>query len=237
MRRVLGIIPARAGSKRLPNKNLRVLGDKPLVVWAIDAALAAKKLTHVVVSSDSPEILRIAEQRGALPLQRPAELSSDTSPAIDYVTHAVTSLHGPLRGELTYDAVVIVQPTSPFTHSDDIDGTIQLLTQSGADSAVSVVKLEHGLHPAKLKTMVGDRLLPYCEDEGDRFATHELPEIFVRNGSVYATRLATIQAGRVIGNDCRGYVMPRERSVDINDHMDLIFARFLLSQQNSENNH
>ena len=96
---------------------------------------------------------------------------------------------------------------------------------------MSVMELSHDLHPLKFKTMQGDRLSPYIEAETGRMAAHELPRVYVRNCSVYATRRETIDAGQIIGDDCRGYVMPRERSLDINDSLDFSFAEFLLSQK------
>ena len=83
----------------------------------------------------------------------------------------------------------------------------------------------------KLKVFEGDRLLPFLEDERGRMAAHELPRLFARNGSVYATRRAVLDAGRILGDDCRGHVMPRERSVDVNDELDWAFAEFLAGRK------
>jgi CMP-N,N'-diacetyllegionaminic acid synthase len=163
-----------------------------------------------------------------LPLKRPPEFAADDSPAIDYVRHALAVLEQ--NQERRFDVVVILQATSPFTLPADIDGTIDLLRASGADTAVSVMRVDHAVHPVKLKTMSGDRLLPFLEEERGRMAAADLPEVFVRNCSVYATRRAVIESGRIIGDDCRGYVMPRERSVDINEPLDLELAEFLLSR-------
>jgi CMP-N-acetylneuraminic acid synthetase len=234
--KTLGIIPARGGSKRLPRKNVRLLGGKPLVAWTIEAARSARRLTRLVVSSDDREVLDIAagyEPQLALP--RPAEISADESPAIDYVRHALDVLEG--QGQGPFEAVVIVQPSSPLTLADDIDATIQLLLDSGADTAVSVMQLDHAIHPLKMKILKGDRLLPYLEDERGRMAAHELPAVYVRNCSVYATRRSLIDAGQVIGDDCRAYVMPRERSLDINEELDLKFAEFLLTPRGALTSH
>ena len=96
------------------------------------------------------------------------------------------------------------------------------------------MKLDHAIHPLKLKTLAADgRLLPYLEEERGRMAAHELPPLYVRNGSVYVTRRRVIEAGAIIGDPCVGYVMPRERSIDINDAMDLELANFLLSRRRS----
>ncbi|MBK8480839.1 MAG: acylneuraminate cytidylyltransferase family protein [Proteobacteria bacterium] len=226
--RVLGIIPARAGSKRLPRKNLRLLGGRPLVDWVLGAARAARALDRLIVSSDDEEVLSLAREHDpALPLRRPSELAGDTSPAIDYVQHALRALEA---GGDRFDAVAIIQPSSPFTQAGDIDGTVALLLQSGAASAVSIVELDHAIHPLKLKRLEGDRLLPYLEEERGRMAAHELPRLFVRNCSVYVSRRAVIDGGAILGEDCRGFVMPAERSVDINTGQDLLFAEFLLQR-------
>ncbi len=225
---VLGIIPARGGSKRLPRKNLRPLAGKPLVLWAVEAAAGAKQLARVIVTSDDREVLDLVESDGrALAVNRPAELATDTSPAIDYVRHALTLLED---DDTRYDAVAIVQPSSPLTEPSDIDGTIALLQETGAETAVSVVRVGHDLHPAKLKRMDGSCLLPYYEDERGRMAAHELPDVFVRNCSVYVSRRDVVERGVIIGASCHGYEMPRSRSVDINDELDFAFAEFLCAR-------
>lgn len=227
----LGIIPARAGSKRLPGKNTRPLAGKPLVAWTIEAALAARSLSHLVVSSDDQHVLKTAgDYDAALPLARPVELAADDSPAIDYVRHCLQTLE---HGERRFDIVVILQPTSPFTQADDIDATVEQLLATGADTAVSVMPVDHAVHPVKLKTMQGDRLLPFWEEERGRMSAEQLPKLYVRNCSVYATRRHVVDAGAIIGADCRGYVMPRERSLDINDETDFAFAEFLLSRRDA----
>ncbi len=226
--RMLGIVPARGGSKRIPGKNVALLCGKPLVVWAIEAALAAGSLAEVVVSSDDDEILDLAGRYGdILPLRRPAELSTDTSLAVEYVKHALEARETENR---RFDAVAIVQPSSPLTTGADIDATVAKLADSGADSAVTVVRLDHAIHPFKLKVLDGDRLRPYLEEERGRMATHQLGDLYVRNGSVYATTREIIAGGAIIGPDCRAVVMPRERSIDINDPLDLEFAEFLLAR-------
>jgi CMP-N,N'-diacetyllegionaminic acid synthase len=227
--RVLGIVPARGGSVRVPRKNTRPFGGRPLVEWAIDAALGASSLDRVVVSSDDAEVLALAERLvpgGAM--ARPAELATSTAPAIGYVRHALDVAEGADAGR--FDAVVIVQPTSPFTTGSDIDATVDLLSRSGADSTVTVVRVAHDVHPVKLKTLDGDRVVAYLQEERGRMAESDLTEVYVRNGAVYAATRATIDGGVILGDDCRAVVMPRERSVDINDEFDLEFAEFLLSR-------
>lgn len=225
--RALGIVPARAGSKRLVDKNIREIGGKPLVTWAMEAALGAASLDRVVVSSDDSRVLAMAAERDPrLPLPRPAELASDEAMAIDFVRHALDAMHK--QGESPFDIVAIVQATSPFTMAADIEATVALLARSEAASAVSVVPVDHAVHPLKMKLMGEDgRLEPYLEDERGRMAAHQLPEVFVRNGSVYVSRTTTVADGSIIGDPCLAYVMPRDRSIDINDEVDLAFAEFM----------
>lgn len=230
--KVLGIIPAREGSKRVPGKNMRIIGGKPLTVWIIDAALGSKTVDTVVVSTDSGDVLSLAEKYNDERLsfvERPAEISRNDSPAIDYVRHVLDSL------KESYDVIVILQPSSPFTEPADIDGTVNLLEKSGADTAVSVVRLSHDVNPVKMKVMEGDKLKPFVEEEKGRMEEGTLPDIYVRNCSVYATKIEVIESGRIIGDDCRGYVMPRERSVDINDEFDFLFAEFLSTKLSEVN--
>lgn len=225
--KVLGLVPARAGSKRVVGKNVRPLAGKPLCQWAIEAALGSARVTRWAVSSDDPRVLEIARGYPSVTaIKRPAELASDTAPAIGYVRHALEQL-----APESFDAFCIVQPSSPLTLSSDIDGTVELLETSGAETAVSVVELDHAVHPFKMKVMEGDKLLPFIEEERGRMQSHELPRVFVRNCSVYVSRVGVLDRyGSVIGADQRGFVMPPERSIDINVELDLVIAEVLLSR-------
>lgn len=210
----------------MPRKNVRPLAGRPMVLWAVEAAVGARSLSRVVVSSDDEEVLRLAATVDArLALRRPAEMATDSAPAIEYIRHALQTLEQ--EGEERFDIVVVVQPSSPFTLPEDIDGTVKLLLETGAASAVSVVRVPHDLHPLKFKLMRESRLHPYIEDEAGRFSYHQMPDVYVRNCSVYAALREQIAVGEIIGDDCAGYVMPRERSIDINDELDMEFACFL----------
>lgn len=231
--RTLGIITARGGSKRLPHKNRKFLAGKPLVAWVLSAAIKSQRLSHVVVSSDDEEILRIAKDIAPnSPLRRPPELSTDEAPSIGAVHHALAELES--AGMQRFDTVAVLQPTSPFTLPGDIDDAIDLLEQSGADSVVTVMQVRQ-LHPAKFKVFAdGSRLLPYFEDDRGRMAYQNLTTTYTRNGSLYASRRDVIERGLIIGDDCRGSIMPRERSVDIDDAFDWSFAEFLASRMQDE---
>lgn len=228
---ILGIIPAREGSKRVPQKNFRPFAGTTLTELAIRQALGSKLLTTIVLSSDSEQVLAIGRKYPQITcLQRPAEISGNDATAIEYVQHALSEME---TSPEPFDMVVILQPSSPLRTSEDIDGTIQLLLHNpDADSAVSVVKLDQMVHPLKLKTLEGNELKAFLEDEAGRFAVKDLPEVYVRNGAVYATwRRDLERRPDVIGQKSLAYLMPRERSVDINDWVDFEFGEYLFKKQ------
>jgi CMP-N,N'-diacetyllegionaminic acid synthase len=219
--RTLGLVPARGGSTRVPRKNLAVLGGRTLVRRALETALAAGCFETVALSSDEDEILAEADGLDAVALRRPPEVSSETARARDFVWHAL--------GELgDFDALAIVQCTSPFTAPEDVAGAVALLERTGADSVVTVSVADAAHHPLKMKRLEGDRLLPYLED--DRLTpSHELEQLWVRNGSVYVFRREAAERG-LEADDVRGYEMPPERSFDIDTPEDLRFAEFLVER-------
>ena len=219
--KTLGLVPARGGSTRVPGKNLARLGGRTLVRRALETALAAGCFELVALSSDDDEILAEAAGVDVVALRRPPEISTETSRASEVALHALREL-----GD--FDALAIVQCTSPFTAPEDIRGAVELLEQTGAESVVTVAVADAAYNPLKLKRLVGDRLLPYLED--DRLApSHELETLWVRNGSVYAFRRDVVERG-LEAEDVRGYAMPRERSFDIDTAEDLAFAQFLVEQ-------
>jgi CMP-N,N'-diacetyllegionaminic acid synthase len=229
--RVLGLIPARGGSRRLPRKNLARLEDKTLVRRALETSLASEAFAAVALSSDDPEILAEASGLDAVALiRRPPELATHTARAYDVVVHALRTLES--GGSQPFEAAAVIQCTSPFTAPEDLASAVRMLERTGAASVVSVARVESAVHPLKLKRMEGDRLLPYLED--DRLLpSHELPELWVRNGSVYVTRRDAIDAGDLVAEDVLGFRMPPERSHDIDTPTDLALAELLLARDRS----
>ena len=223
--RVLGLVPARGGSRRVKNKNLAVLEGRTLVRRALETSVAAGCFSTVALSSEDPAILAEADGLPVELVERPPALATDTALTYDVVVHALSAL-----GDDAFEAVAVVQCTSPFTAPEDLAGTVELLERTNADSAVSVTELESGMHPWKLKRLEGDRLLPFLQDD-DMKPSHELPPLWVRNGSIYVSRRSVIDRGRLVSDDVRGYPMPPERSLDIDTERDLEFARFLLEQK------
>jgi CMP-N-acetylneuraminic acid synthetase len=224
--RVLGLVPARGGSSRIPRKNLAVLGGRTLVRRALEGALAASCFDEVVLSSDDDEILAQADGLDVTALRRPPALATATARSYDVVVHALGELDPAAE---RFDALAVVQCTSPFTAPEDLAGAVELLEQSGADSVVSVSRIDAAIHPLKLKVLEGDRLRPYLVE--DHLApSHELPPLWARNGSIYASRRRIIERGELVGGDVRGYEMPAERSYDIDTPQDLAFAQFVLEK-------
>jgi len=230
--RILALVPARGGSQRVLGKNLARLGGRTLVRRALDTALEAGCFETVALSSDVEAILREAEGSGAIAIDRPAELASASSTSLDAVSHALGELE---RESTPYAAVAVIQATSPFTAPKDLAGAVDLLEQTGAESVVSVARVEAALHPLKLKTLDSEgRLLPYLADDA-LAPSHTLPPLWVRNGSVYLSRREVIERGLLLSEtDTRGFEMPAERSFDIDTPRDLAFARFLFDQPSAE---
>ncbi|MGI8660840.1 MAG: cytidylyltransferase domain-containing protein [Thermoleophilaceae bacterium] len=225
---VLGLVPARKGSRRLPGKNLALLGGRTLVRRALETALSADRLTAVALSSDDPAAIAEAEGLlGVIVVRRPAELASNISPSLAVVEHARHEIER--RLDTRFDAVALLQCTSPFTAPKDIDAAIELMQHSGAGSVLTVAEADMAYHPTKLRRLDGDRLMPFS-GTGELVPSHQLEPLWVNNGSVYLSRAATIDAGSLLSADVRGLAMPRRRSHDIDTTEDLEYARFLLER-------
>ncbi len=224
--RALAVVPARGGSRRVPRKNLAELGGETLVRHALKTAVAAGCFDTVALSTEDAEIAAEADGLDVVLLDRPPELATDDALAYDVVRHALDML----ERDAGFDVVAVVQATSPFTSPTDVEGAVAMLARTGAASVVSVVKVEAGLHPLKLKLLEGDRLVPYLAEDG-LAPSQLLPELWMRNGSVYVSRRDVLNTGRLIDErDVRAFVMPAERSLDIDTPRDLAFARFLHKQ-------
>ena len=224
--KVLGVIPARGGSKGVPKKNVKLLGGKPLIAYSIEAARAAKLLTRVIVSTDDEEIAEVSRRWGAdAPFLRPAELATDAAKAVPVIQHALEEMEG--RDDQVYDAVMMLQPTTPFRTGADIDRAIEILEKTGADSVISVVDVE-GHHPARMKYPEDGRLIDpdFCEAYENQ-PRQELRPMYLRNGMIYLTRREVMRSGSFKGSDCRALIVETHRSVNIDTPLDFELAEFL----------
>jgi len=218
--RVLGLIPARGGSKGVPRKNIRPLAGRPLLCYTADAALSARTLTRVIVSTDDGEIAHVAIACGLdVPFVRPDELARDDTPTLPVVQHALRAVEAT---DGAYDAVCLLQPTNPLRTADDIDGCVGLLQETGADSAVTVLPIpaEHNPHWAYFRTAEGE--LHLSTGEAQPIARRqELPAAYHREGSVYVTRRAVLLTGNSLyGQRVVGYELDGARSVNIDTMTD-----------------
>ncbi|MBF0103986.1 MAG: acylneuraminate cytidylyltransferase family protein [Deltaproteobacteria bacterium] len=227
MSKIIGVIHARGGSKRIPLKNIKELNGQPLISYTIKAALASKYLERVIVSTDHPEIKRISLACGAeVPFDRPAAISEDV--ASELVTqHAVNFIED--KEKSTLDIVVTLQPTSPFSTGADIDKTIDLLIKNpNLNSAISVKEIVE--RPEWMFYKEGDAITSYAGTifSGDVGVSQTLPKLYVPNGAVYATRRSALFGeNALICKKCGGHVMSREQSVDIDVPLDFVFAEFV----------
>ena len=232
---VLGIIPARGGSKGIRKKNIYKLCGEPLINYTIEAAKSSRFLTRTIVSTDSEEIAEIARAAGAeVPFLRPAKLASDKSPTIDTIMHSLNWLKENKNEQ--YDYVMVLQPTSPLRTSIDIDESIKKAQETGADSIMSMVELSD-MSLKKLKKIQEDQIFPLLEEEGKSPAPRTShTATYTRNAAIYLTKASVILKGDVFGNVSRPYIMPFERSVDINDMKDMALSEFFLKKMKDGNN-
>ena len=214
-KKILAIIPARGGSKGVPRKNIKMLAGKPLIAWSIEEAKKSKYIDMCVVSTEDEEIKAVAETWGGnVPFIRPMELAQDDTPGIDPVLHAIKMTPG-------YDFVVLLQVTSPLRTVEDIDGAIAYCLDNGCESCVGVTEAEHS--PYWMYQMDEQKhLQPILKIEKEKsYQRQKLPKVYQLNGAVYIANVDFVQRQRgFIGEDTLGYVMPQERSYDIDSMLD-----------------
>ena len=217
--RVLGLVPARGGSKGIPRKNIRTLAGRPLLEYTASAALAARTLSKVVLSTDDDAIAEAGLAAGlAVPFRRPAELAEDATPTLPVVQHALRWL---ARHGEEFDAVCLLQPTSPFRRSATIDACVELLDASGADSVISVspVPADHNPHWVYFRSPEGWMRLATGE-AAPMPRRQDLPPAYCRDGAVYVTRTAIALAGSLYGERVSGFLTREEDTVNLDEMGD-----------------
>ncbi|MDA1091486.1 MAG: acylneuraminate cytidylyltransferase family protein [Proteobacteria bacterium] len=221
--KILAVITARGGSKGLPGKNISDVGGKPLIAWTIEAAQGSNLIDRTVLSSDDDAIIAAAKSFGCeAPFVRPAELAADASPSADALIHALDQMAE------TYDYLVLLQPTSPLRVTEDIDGAIEKCHVAGASACVT------GCEPAKSPYWMfhlgdGDAMTPVIESESPITRRQDLPKVFAPNGAVFVTQVPWFRDNRTFyGPGTVAYAMPQERSIDIDNALDLTIVRTLL---------
>lgn len=221
--KILGIIPARGGSKGVPGKNIRLLGDNPLLAYSVYAAQHADFLEKTILSSDDMEIHSVAEKYGIeIPFIRPESLATDTASSIDVVKHAVEYLEN--QGEY-YDAICLLQPTSPFREKGFIDKAIQKFIMEDADALVSVLPVPHEFNPHWVFEPDEKGVLRIATGEKEIIKRRqELPQAFYRDGSIYITKVSVIKQGSFYGEKLSYIESDSDFYVNIDTPQDWIKA-------------
>jgi CMP-N-acetylneuraminic acid synthetase len=247
--RALGVIPARGGSRGIPQKNLRRIAGRPLLGYTADAARGSRRLERTILSTDDAAIAEVGRTLGIeVPFMRPSGLAEDTTPMLPVLQHAVREMAH--RG-FAADVVVLLQPTSPLRRAEHIDAAVDLLERTGADTVVTVVEVPHQFTPASVFRVDGDRVRPVSvrPPEGG-LHEHSLPEgavhgsgqpvlrrqdkpvLYARNGpAVLAVRVAQLERGAFYSGDTRALIMSSEDSLDIDSPWDLDLLEFILSRR------
>ncbi len=227
---ILAIITARGGSKGVPRKNIRQVYGKPLIAYSIEVALEIRnRLYRIIVSTDDAEIAEISRQYGAeVPFMRPPELAEDKTPTLPVLQHAVRFVEE--QDKVHVDWVLLLQPTSPLRTKEDILAALQLAQPGDCDSVISVV--QSPIHPLFMKRIENGQLLPFSdvlvEMEGTRRQETQ-PPAYIRNGAIYLTRRDVLmERNSIWGRFIRPYVMPPERSVNVDSELDLKLAELML---------
>ena len=230
MKNILAVIPARGGSKGIPRKNIVKINDRPLIDYTIQAALQVSRINHVVVSTEDKEISTISKELGAqVPFIRSDHLATNQMQSAPVIIDTLNQMER--LKSIKYDAVLMLQPTSPLRTSKHIDEALDLFFSQECDSVVSVVSVG-GTHPFRMKRLVGNQLVNYI-DQGfwDMRPRQALPPAYIRNGSIYLIkRDVLIKEEQLIGKKCLGMVMSDEESINIDSPLDLKLAELLLGQ-------
>jgi CMP-N-acetylneuraminic acid synthetase len=217
----IAVIPARGGSKRVPRKNLRLLAGLPLVAYSIKAALAAKGLAKVIVSTDDREIAATCAAYPVTIVDRPPELGADHVRNNDVVRH-VLGLSKP------HDIIVLLQPTSPLRSGADIDLVLDRMAESGAKSAMTITTVE--IHPGKFVKLVDGMIEPYTNDYEMEAQSQQLLPVYRQNGAVYAVGTKDfLELDRFYLPPAAAVMMPPERSIDIDTELDFAIAERLIA--------
>lgn len=228
--KAVAIIPVRAGSKEVPNKNLRLVRGRPLLAYTIESALVADHLDHAIVSTDGEDIAEFATSQGIAVVLHPPSLSTDDARTFPVIQWAMRHL---LAGAEHFDTCVTLRATTPFRTAADVDGALAAFRAcSEADSLVSVCELT-GAHPRRLKTInsVGWLEDSFLSEGGFPARRQELDPVFIRNGGIYIAKSAIIESGALWGERCLPYVMPPERSLNINTSWDFELAEMIAARQ------
>ena len=229
-KKILAIIPARGGSKRLPNKNILPLGSKPLIAWSIESTKESKYIDNIIVSTDSQTIYDVAKEYGAsTPFIRPAELAQDDTRSIDVVIHALEYY----KDEM-YDYVILLQPTSPLRDATDIDAAIEYLFEKEADSVIGVCEVVHS--PLWSNTLDENLSMDnFLDDKYNNSRSQDLPIYYRINGAFYMSKVSSVLENETffVKKNIYAHIMSPEHSADIDTKLDFMISQALIKIKES----
>ena len=225
--KILALIVARGGSKRLPGKNIRLLAGKPLIVWSIDVAKNIPEICDILVSTDDPAIASVCKEAGAyVPWLRPAELATDTASSVDVALHALDWYEAE-RGAV--DGILLLQPTSPFRTQATVQRGIVLFCQHGYQPVLGVSPTH--AHPMWMLKMKGDYLAPLMQEHGLETCSQDLPSTYVVNGAFYLIAPSELRSSHSFmgARAMPLLVESTQEAMDIDTEWDFKMAEFILA--------
>jgi len=231
---ILALIPARGGSKGVPRKNIKLLGGRPLLWYTAKAALGVSELTRVVLSTEDEEIAKVGRECGLeVPFLRPAELARDDSPTLPVIQHAVRQLESDNNH---FDAVCLLQPTSPFRDTAIIKGCIKLFKEKDADSVITLLPVPERFNPYFMYFKKSSGELKYCMGKNTvAVRRQDVQPAYLREGSVYILRRNIIMDDNSLyGEHIVGYPVVSEKSVNIDSVEDWQLAEEILKERNEK---
>tara|TARA_B100000989_G_scaffold298062_1_gene285921 strand:+ start:365 stop:1075 length:711 start_codon:yes stop_codon:yes gene_type:complete len=226
-KKILGIIPARKGSKSVKNKNFLKLGGKELVRYAIDSGNKSKFLDRLIISTDDVSKFKPFKKNCDIPFKRPKKYSGDKATTVSVVMHALNYLKA--RKEY-YDYVVVLQPTNPFRKSSDIDNCIKTIIDNKKMCLIGVVKVKAN-HPSRMYKIDKKNIMKplTSKDDGETRRRQDLDKIYIRNGSIYITKISQLlKEKQIITKKPIAYIMNEIKSINIDTYDDYIFAKLKL---------
>ena len=227
---VLGLVPARGGSKGVPGKNVRPLAGHTLLEYTARAARESGVLDRVILSTDSPEIADAGRRAGLeVPFMRPAALAGDDTPMLPVIQHALAET---AKSGWSPDVIVLLQPTSPLRRPEHIRDAVNVLRDTSADSVVTVVEVPRHLSPDYVMRMDEGRLKPFLPEGARITRRQDARPAYSRDGTVYAFRRATVERfGGIYGDDCRPLLIDANESLSIDSPADWDEAERLLARR------
>lgn len=230
-KKILAIIPARGGSKGLPNKNIKPLCGKPLIGWSIEQAQASNYIDEIFVSTDSAEIASVAESFGMkVPFLRPAELATDTSPSSGFVLHTIDYYRS--QGQ-EFDYILLLEPTSPLRKKKDIDNAISLLKE-GSIGVVSLGEV-HTEHPFIVKVIEEGKVVPFVEVDKKLTRRQELSKVYFPYGVVYLVERRYFEDKKLFySSKSTPYFIERWQNYEIDDIYDFLCIEAILNYKKSD---